>query len=144
MAGDNAVVGDNPVAGEDPAAGDGSTTAPTAGRPSGLRNPKAAVRAAGAGALAAQGIVLPLAIQPIRVLGGNLTGLSIVVIVVLALASFALAGLLKRPWAWHAGSALQVVLFACGFIFHPALAILAVIFGLGWLYVLHVRRTVLN
>ncbi len=115
-----------------------------AGRPSGLRNPKGAVRGAGAGALAAEGIMLPLAIQPIRVLGGNLTGLSIAVIVVLALACFVLAGLLRRGWAWRAGSVLQVILFACGFVFHPSLAVLGAIFGLGWAYVLYVRRTVLR
>jgi hypothetical protein len=122
----------------------GAAPEPAAGRPSGLRNPKGAVRGAGAGALAAEGIMLPLAIQPIRVLGGHLTGLSIVVIVVLALACFVVAGLLRRGWAWHAGSALQVVLFACGFIFHPSLAVLGVLFGLGWSYVLYVRHTVLR
>jgi hypothetical protein len=121
-----------------------STSGPTGSRPSGLRNPKAAVRGVGAGALAAQGVVLLLAIQPIRVLGGHLTGLAIAVIVVLAVTCFGLAGLLRRSWAWHGGSVVQVVLLVSGFVFHPSLAVLGVLFGLLWLYVLHVRRSVLR
>jgi hypothetical protein len=121
-----------------------STSGPTGSRPSGLRNPKAAVRGVGAGALAAQGVVLLLAIQPIRVLGGHLTGLAIAVIVVLAVTCFGLAGLLRRSWAWHGGSLVQVVLLVSGFVFHASLAVLGVLFGLLWIYVLHVRRNVLR
>src|SRR2546428_4994987 len=99
---------------------------------SGLRNPQAAVRGGGALALASEGVVLLLAIQPIRVLGGHLTGLAIGVIVALAVCCFVLAGLLRRPWAWAAGLVLQVVLFASGFLFHAALSILGVLFGLVW------------
>jgi uncharacterized protein DUF4233 len=113
-------------------------------RPSGLRNPAAAIRGAGALALGAEGVVLLLAIQPIRVLGGHLTGPAIGVIVALAVTCFLLAGLLRRSWAWSAGSVLQVILFASGFVFQAALSILGVLFGLAWLYVLHVRRTVLR
>jgi hypothetical protein len=113
-------------------------------KPSGLRNPAAAVRGVGAAALGVEGLVLLLAIQPIRVLGGHLPGLAIGAIVALSVTCFALAGLLRHRWAWHAGSALQVVLFGCGFVFHRSLAVAAVLFGLVWAYVLHVRRTVLR
>ena len=41
---------------------------------SGLRNPEAAVRGLGAGTLVLEAIVLLLAIQPIRILGGHLSG----------------------------------------------------------------------
>ena len=75
-------------------------------------------------------------------LGAHLTGLAVAVIIALALVCFGLAGLLRRRWAWAAGSILQVVLFATGFVFHASLSILGVLFGLVWLYVLHVRRTV--
>jgi hypothetical protein len=119
-------------------------TEPGEDRPSGLRNPAAAVRGVGAGTLAAEGLVLLLAIIPIRVLGGGSGSAGTLVIVALALASFVLAGLLARRWAWVAGTALQVVLFASGFLVHSALAALGVLFGLVWLYVLHVRRTVLG
>jgi hypothetical protein len=127
-----------------PSTNGASTDEPTGPRRSGLRNPPAAVRGVGAGALAAQGVVLLLAIQPIRVLGGHLTGLAIAVIVVLAVTCFGLAGLLRRSWAWHGGSAVQVVLLVSGFVFHASLAVLGVLFGLLWIYVLHVRRNVLR
>ena len=56
---------------------------------SGLRNPGAAVRGAGAGSLAGEAIVLLLAIQPVRVLGDGLTGGGVWVIVALAVACLA-------------------------------------------------------
>jgi hypothetical protein len=111
---------------------------------SGLRNPGAAVRGMGAGALAGEGIVLLLAIQPVRVLGDGLTGGGVWVIVALAVACLALAGLLRHGWAWYAAAVLQVVLFACGFVVHASLAVLGVVFGLLWAYLLHVRRRVLG
>jgi len=111
---------------------------------SGLRNPAAAVRGVGAAALAGEGVVLLLAILPMRVIGANLAGVAIGVIIAMAVVCFGLAGLLGRSWAWHAGSALQAVLFASGFVFHASLAVLGVLFGLLWSYVLHVRRTVLR
>jgi hypothetical protein len=110
---------------------------------SGLRNPPAAVRGVGAGALAAEGVVLLLAIQPMRVLGANLTGVAIGVIITLAVLCFVLAGLLRRTWAWYVAAVPQVVLLACGFVFHSSLAVLGILFGLLWAYVLNVRRTVL-
>ena len=57
-----------------------------AGRRSGLRNPEKAVRGLGAGTLALEALVLLLAIQPIRVVGGDLSGAAIAVIVALAVA----------------------------------------------------------
>ena len=112
-------------------------------QPSGLRNPAASVRGVGAAALAAEGLVLLLAIIPLRVLGARGGGGTLVV-VALAVASFALAALLRHRWAWLAGTALQVVLFASGFLVHVSLTVLGVLFGLVWLYVLRVRRTVLG
>lgn len=109
-----------------------------------MRDPRAAVRGVGAAALVAEGLLLLLAIQPVRVLGANFSGAAIGVIVALAVVCFALAGMLRRSWAWYAGPALQAVLLACGYIFHAALAALGVLFGLLWIYVLHVRRTVMR
>jgi len=111
---------------------------------SGLRSPTAAARGVGAGALAMEAVVLLLAIQPIRVLGANLTGVAIGVILALAVACLLLASQLRRRWAWYAGGGIQVVILACGFVFHGSLAVLGAVFGLVWLYVLHVRRTVLG
>jgi hypothetical protein len=112
-------------------------------RPSGLRNPAAAVRGVGAGTLAAEGLVFLLALVPLRVLGAT-DGWGTGAVVFLAVASFALAGLLRRPWAWWAGSALQLLVIASGFLLHGALIAVGVLFGLVWLYVLRVRATVLG
>jgi hypothetical protein len=132
-------------AGSDPAgsAPDQSGSVGPGPRPSGLRNPAAAVRGVGAGTLAIEALVLLLAIQPIRVLGGDLSGAAIAVIVVLALASALLAGLLRRGWAWHAATGLQVLLLGAGLL-HWSLAVLGLVFGLVWWYVLHVRRRILG
>lgn len=111
---------------------------------SGLRNPRAAVRGVGGAALLAEAIVLLLAIQPLRVLGANLTGLAIAFVVVLAVSCVVVAGLLGRAWAWHVGGGIQVLLLLSGFVFHSSLAVAGVLFGLLWLYVLHVRRSVLG
>ncbi|HEX7745911.1 MAG TPA: DUF4233 domain-containing protein [Micromonosporaceae bacterium] len=112
-------------------------------RPSGLRDPVRAVRSLGATTLAIEAVVLLLAIQPLRLVGGDLRGVAIAVIVALAVLAAALAGLLRRRWAWHAGSVLQVLLLLSGPL-HWSLGVLGVIFGAVWLYVLHVRRTILG
>lgn len=115
----------------------------TGPRPSGLRNPQAAVRGLGAGTLVLEAIVLLLAIQPIRVLGGDLSGWGIGAVAALAVLAIALAGMMKRRWAWHAGTALQVLLLAAG-LFHWSLAALGLIFGAAWAYASYVRRAILS
>jgi hypothetical protein len=112
-------------------------------RPSGLRNPAAAVRGVGAGALAAEGLVLLLALVPLRVLGAT-DGWGTAAVALLAVVSFTLAGLLRRTWAWWAGSALQLVVIGSGFLLHGALIAVGVLCGLVWLYVLRVRASVLG
>ncbi len=112
-------------------------------RPSGLRNPQAAVRGLGAGTLALEAIVLLLAIQPIRLVGGNLSGWGVGAVVTLAVLCAVLAGSMKRRWAWHAGTALQVLLLASG-LFHWSLAVLGLIFGATWAYASYVRRSILG
>lgn len=109
--------------------------------PSGLRNPEAAVRGVGAGALALEALVLLLAIQPIRMLGGDLGPAAVAVAVGLAVIAVGLAAALRRDWAWPAGTALQAALLAAGLL-HWSLAVLGVVFGLVWLSVLGVRRRV--
>lgn len=111
--------------------------------PSGLRNPDAAVRGVGAATLAVEALVLLLAIQPIRMLAGDLDGPAIAAAVGLAVLAVMLAGFLRRGWAWPAGGALQLVLLAAGLL-HWSLAVLGLVFGLVWVYVLHVRRRVLG
>jgi Protein of unknown function (DUF4233) len=117
---------------------------PEPGEPrSGLRNPAAAVRGVGAGALAIEALVLLMAIVPLTKVAGHRTGAAVAAAVALAVVCAVLAGLLRYRWAWYAGIALQVVLFACGLL-HVAFAVLGVLFGAAWGYVLSVRRTILG
>jgi uncharacterized protein DUF4233 len=112
-------------------------------RRSGLRNPEAAVRGLGAGTLALEAIVLLLAIQPIRVLGGDLSGWGIGAVIALAVLAAVLAGSMRRRWAWSAGTVLQVLLLVSGLL-HWSLAALGLIFGAAWVYASYVRRSILG
>ena len=112
-------------------------------RRSGLRNPERAVRGLGAGTLSLEALVLLLAIQPIRVVGGDLSGAAIGAVVALAVAGIVLAGMMRRPWAWHAGTVLQGLLLLAGLL-HWSLLALGVIFALVWAYALHVRRVIIG
>jgi hypothetical protein len=122
-----------------PAAGEPGAAPPR----SGLRNPQAAVRGLGAGTLALEAIVLLLAIQPIRIMGGRLSGWGVGAVIALAVLAAVLAGLMRRRWAWAAGTALQALLLAAGLL-HWSLAVLALIFGGAWAYASSVRRTILG
>ncbi|WP_435871519.1 DUF4233 domain-containing protein [Micromonospora humida] len=136
--------GTGPAQDTDPAVGSGTSdrTGP-AGRRSGLRNPEAAVRGLGAGTLGLEALVLLLAIQPIRLVGGHFGGAAIAATVALAVAAVLLAGLMRRPWAWSAGTVLQGLLLLAGLL-HWSLFGLGVIFALVWAYALHVRRVILG
>lgn len=65
------------------------------------------MRGLGAGTLGLEALVLLLAIQPIRVVGGEPSGAAVAVIVALAVAAVVLAGMMRRRWAWYAGTVLQ-------------------------------------
>nr|WP_296070249.1 DUF4233 domain-containing protein [uncultured Actinoplanes sp.] len=110
---------------------------------SGLKNPKAAIRGLGAATLGLEAIVLLLAIQPIRIFGGSLSGWGIATVVALAVVAIALAGLMKRRWGWAAGTVLQALVIASG-LFHWSLAVIGLIFGAAWAYASYVRRTILG
>ncbi len=110
---------------------------------SGLRNPQAAVRGLGAGTLALEAIVLLLAIQPIRIMGGDLSGWGVGAVVGLAVLAAVVAGMMRRRWAWTAGTVLQLLLVAAGLL-HWSLAVLGVIFGAAWAYASYVRKTILG
>jgi hypothetical protein len=108
----------------------------------GLRNPLAAIRGVGAGALVVEAIVLLLAIAPLAKLGGSGSGAAIALVVGLAVLAGLLTGLLRYSWAWWAGLLVPAGLLIGGSL-HWSLAVLGVVFGLLWGYVLNVRRTVL-
>ena len=130
-----------PLPGEDATPVEGE--AGGAARPSGLRNPQAAVRGLGAGTLVLEAIVLLLAVLPIKKLAGDLSGWGTGAVVALAVLAALLAGCMGRRWGWPAGTALQVLLLAGGLL-HWSLAALGVIFGAAWAYALYVRRSILG
>jgi hypothetical protein len=107
----------------------------------GLRNPAAAVRGAGAGALVTEALVLLLAIAPLARIAGVARGPAIGLVLALAVAAALLAGLLRHPWAWWAGLVIPVGLLFGGWL-HWSLGALGVVFALLWGYMLNVRRTV--
>ncbi|GIF95754.1 DUF4233 domain-containing protein [Catellatospora citrea] len=112
------------------------------GKPSGLRNPTRAVRGLAAGTLVLEALVLLLALMPIWVLrppGGNMTAVTVALVAVVV--SMALTATLRFPWGWWLVSAFQVALLLLGFL-HWAFAVVGVVFGLTWAYVLYVRRTI--
>jgi hypothetical protein len=90
-----------------------------------------------------EAIVLLLAIQPIRIMGGDLSGWGVAAVVGLAVLAVVLAGMMKRRWAWAAGTVLQVLLLAAGLL-HWSLAVLGLIFGAAWAYASYVRRIILG
>ena len=110
---------------------------------SGLRNPQAAMRGLGAGTLVLEAIVLLLAIQPIRIFAGHLSGWGVAAVITLAVLAILLAGLMSRPWAWSAGAVLQALLIACGLV-HWSLAVIGIIFAAVWAYAAYVRKTILG
>jgi hypothetical protein len=112
-------------------------------KPSGLSDPERAARSLGAAAMTLEGISLLLAIQPVRILASGDTTAAVIFLIAVAVTAFVLAGMMKRPWAWHVAGALQIVLLI-GFLAHWSVAAIGVVFGLAWLYVLKVRRTILS
>lgn len=108
-------------------------------RPSGLRDPGAAVRGVGAAALVTMAVVQLLAVVPLARVGAAAPALWLVG--GLAAVAVLLAGVLRRPWAWWAAVVVPVGLLAGG-VLHAALAVLGLLLGLLWGYVLYVRRSV--
>jgi hypothetical protein len=113
-------------------------------KPSGLRNPTAAVRGVGAVALLVEAVVLLLALAPLKKLGGDDAMTGVWLCLALALVSVALMGMLKRGWAWWAGMVVPLGLVVGGFFSHWSLIVLGALFGSVWAYVLNVRHTVMR
>jgi hypothetical protein len=108
-----------------------------------MSDPQRTVRGVGAAALVLEAVVMFLAIVPLAKLDSPHKAASIIVVLTLMVLCCVLAGLLRYRWAWYAGIALQVVLFAAGLL-NGALFVLGLVFGGVWAYVLNVRRTVLR
>lgn len=106
---------------------------------SGLRDPVRAIAGLAACVLALEALVLLLTIVPLRMMRIDHLSLAITVVLVLTVACVVLAARATRAWAWHGGTAVQVVLLLCGLLFHWALAGVGLIFGVTWWFALSVR-----
>jgi hypothetical protein len=134
-------IGDNRTMTEPPDTDDETRPEQSAPDPhrSGLKDPRRATAALGAIILGLESLVLLLTIVPLRMLQVDHLGATIGLMLLLTLSCIVLAGMMRRPWAWYGGSAIQLVLLVCGLI-HWAIAGVGLIFGLTWLYALSVRR----
>jgi high-affinity nickel permease len=71
----------------------------------------------------------------------GITGTQIAVLVGVAVGCLLVCGLLRRPWGWHVGTALQVAVILTGF-YLATMFVLGGFFLLIWLYLLRLRTTV--
>ncbi|MGB9376523.1 MAG: DUF4233 domain-containing protein [Mycobacteriales bacterium] len=110
-------------------------------KPSGLRDPARAVRSVAAATLGLEALTVLLALAPVAKLGGGLAAGRLAALVALAALLVAGAGLMRRRWGYVFGSVLQVTVIASGLV-TPAMYVIGAAFGLVWIYVLHLRRTV--
>lgn len=108
---------------------------------SGLRDPARAVRSVAAATLAMEGLTVLFALAPVARLGGGLTAGRLTALIGLAVLLFATAALLRRPWGYLAGGILQLAVLVAGLL-TAAMFVVGIGFGLVWLYVLRLRRTV--
>ncbi len=88
-----------------------------------------------------QAIVLGLT-TPVLVQGDDLsTTQALVIGLGLTVACILVAGMLRRPWAYHLGWAIQVGSLALGF-FTPVMIVLGVLFGLLWFAAVRLGGTI--
>lgn len=90
-----------------------------------------------------EALVLLLTLTPLAKIGGAHRAAAIWLCLGLVVAAAALASQLRRSWAWPAGFVVPAALLAGGLL-HWTLAVLGLLFGLVWGYVLYVRRRVLG
>lgn len=95
--------------------------------------------------LAMEVVVFWLAIIVATVMSHVAVAAAVVVGGALAVACIVVAGMIKRPWAYPAGSVLQVLAIACGVVVHT-MFVVGALFALLWLAALRIgdsaiRRT---
>ncbi|GGF39419.1 membrane protein [Williamsia phyllosphaerae] len=106
-----------------------------------VNDPWKGLRGIMAGTLILEFIVVLLALPIVARVGGGLTWVSGVYLVVLALLMVLGAGVQGRPWALQFDLALQVLLIV-GVVFHWSIAAVGIVFGLVWLYIAYIKRDV--
>lgn len=96
-----------------------------------------------AGTLVLEAIVVLLALPVAATVGGGLSWLSGGFIVVLALAMILGAGIQGKSWAMPYNLVLQAAMIA-GFLVHPSLGVLGLIFAGVWGYLIYLRRDIIR
>jgi|SRR5450631_3371390 len=61
----------------------------------------------------------------------------------LGVGSIAIAAMIRRPWAYRAGGALQVLAIACGFVV-PAMFVVGALFAILWIVAVRLGDTALR
>lgn len=111
-----------------------------AGRPP-AKDPWKGFRGVCAGTLILEVIVVLLALPVAATVGGGLSWLSGGYIGVLAVAMVLGAGIQGKSWAMTYNLVLQMAMIA-GFLVHPALGVLGLIFTGVWGYLIYLRRDI--
>ena len=107
------------------------------------RDPRKGLRGIMAATLFLEAIAVGLAILVVAKLGGGISSVAGWLITGLAVAMLAAAFLQRRPWGLGLALALQVATIACWPLV-PMLGMLGVVFALVWVYLLWLRRTVMQ
>ncbi len=103
------------------------------------RDPWKGFRGVCAGTLVLEAIVVFLALPVVATVGGGLSWISGTYIVGLGIVMLLGAGLQGRPWALQFDVALQVLVIL-GFLAHPSIAVVGLLFSCVWGYLIYLRR----
>ncbi|BDH56734.1 DUF4233 domain-containing protein [Tsukamurella sp. PLM1] len=93
------------------------------------------------GTLILEMIVILLALPVVFKLSPGMTWLKVAYVLLLAAACFAGCMVVKKPWAIPAFCVLQVAVIA-GWIVHPGIGAVGIVFGLVWAYIVFIERDV--
>ena len=116
-----------------------SSTGPPVRPPN--RDPWKGLRGVMAGMLVLEAIVVLLALPVVSTVGGGVGIGSGTFIVGLAVAMIVMSGLQRRPWALPVN--LSVVgLVVLGFLVHPAIGVVGLLFATVWALLMYLRRDI--
>lgn len=105
------------------------------------KDPWGGFRGVCAGTLVLEAIVVLLALPVVATVGGGITWVSGTYIVVLAILMILGAGVQRRSWAIPFDLGLQAAMIV-GWVFHPAIGSLGILFAAVWAYILYLRRDI--
>ena len=106
-------------------------------------DPWKSFRGVTAGTLILEAIVVLLALPVVSAIGGGLNTVSLVFLLGLTAILILLAGMQRRPWAFWADLAVQVIPIV-GFVIYPGVGAIGLIFAAVWGLIYYVRSEVLR